>query len=172
MLINNVGVHNDIPANIQDMLPQDAERIITVNCLFHHQLTALMIPIMKKISTQKSQQQKSLIVNISSLTSQMVMPMLSVYAGTKAFHEHWYNQFPHTNNYFEVCITTPGGTYYPHLTHNNHFIIHRSECVAAELAPFNIEVLCLRPGLTVSRMSGIATPTFICPMARYHPTLT
>ena len=37
------------------------------------------------------------------------------------------------------------------------------------MAPFNIEVLCLRPGLTVSRMSGIATPTFICPLARYQP---
>ena len=89
MLINNVGVHNDIPANIEDMLLHDAERIITVNCLFHHQLTALMIPWMKKTSTQKPKQPKSLIVNISSLTSQMAMPMLSVYAGTKAFHEHW-----------------------------------------------------------------------------------
>ena len=117
MLINNVGIHNDIPANIEDMLPNDAERIITVNCLFHQQLTALMIPLLKKTSTQQPSHRKSLIVNISSLTSQMAMPMLSVYAGTKAFHEHWSVPPPPPSpppSLFDVYVSISGDTTYPH----------------------------------------------------------
>jgi short-subunit dehydrogenase len=45
------------------------------------------------------------------------------------------------------------------------FETHFSVCLAAELQPFGIDVLCLRPGLTVSRMSGISAPSFFCPSA-------
>ena len=124
ILINNVSVHNDIPANIEDMLPGDAERILTVNCLFQIELTALMVPLLKCKHAKSP-----LIVNISSLTSQMTMPMLSVYAASKAFQEHW------------------------------------SRCLSAEVEPTGILVQCLRPGITVSRMSGISSPSFFCPSA-------
>ena len=124
MLWNNVGVHNDVPANVVDMLPGDAKRIITVNCLFQVEMTALVAPLLRRGTAAKS-----MVVNVSSLTSRMAMPMLTVYAATKAFEEHY------------------------------------SECLSAELAPDGIEVLCLRPGITVSRMSGIATPSFFCPSA-------
>jgi short-subunit dehydrogenase len=33
-----------------------------------------------------------------------------------------------------------------------------SRCIAAELRPYSVDVLCVRPGLTASRMSGIDTP--------------
>ena len=52
------------------------------------------------------------------------MAMLSTYAGTKAFINHW------------------------------------SRCLAAEMSPYNIDVLCVRPGLTATRMSGIKTSSF------------
>eukprot|EP00597_Dinobryon_sp_UTEXLB2267_P006867 CAMPEP_0170085646 /NCGR_PEP_ID=MMETSP0019_2-20121128/20477_1 /TAXON_ID=98059 /ORGANISM="Dinobryon sp., Strain UTEXLB2267" /LENGTH=219 /DNA_ID=CAMNT_0010302211 /DNA_START=332 /DNA_END=991 /DNA_ORIENTATION=- len=125
MVFNNVGVHNDIPTNTEDMSLDEVNRIITVNCNFQVHFTSLLIPILKK-STIK----RPIVVNISSLTSQMVMPMLSVYAATKAFEEHW------------------------------------SVGLAAELEPFNIDVICLRPGLTVSRMSGITDASFFCPSAK------
>ena len=67
---------------------------------------------------------------MSSFTSQMAMPMLSVYAASKALEEH--------------------------LTTN----------LAAELQPFNIDVICLRPGLTVSQMSGITEPSLFCPSSK------
>lgn len=79
ILVNNVGVHNDIPTNVSDMNSSEIERIISVNCLFQVQFTSLLIPILKRRASPK----KSLILNVSSLTSQMVMPMLSVYAATK-----------------------------------------------------------------------------------------
>jgi 17beta-estradiol 17-dehydrogenase / very-long-chain 3-oxoacyl-CoA reductase len=123
LLFNNVGVHNDIPTNVEDMSPEECNRIISVNCNFQVHLTSLLIPKLKMTK-------HATVVNISSLTSKMAMPMLSVYAATKAFEEHW------------------------------------SLGLAAELAPYKINVLCLRPGLTVSRMSGIATPSFFCPTAR------
>ena len=122
LLVNNVGVHNDIPSNVEDMSPLEICRIIQVNCSFQVSLTSMLLPQLRRA-------RKATIINISSLTSQMDMPMLSVYAATKAFETH-----------FSVCL-------------------------AAEVQPLGIEVLCLRPGLTVSRMSGISTPTLFCPSA-------
>jgi len=126
LLVNNVGVHNPIPTNTEDMDLFEVNRIVSVNCTFQVQLTTLIIPQLKKTA---SAGRPASIINVSSLTSRMAMPMLSVYAATKAFEEHW------TTN------------------------------LAAELQPSNIEVLCVRPGLTVSQMSGISQPTFFCPSA-------
>ena len=122
MLFNNVGVHNDIPTNIEDMTKDEVNRIIAVNCNFQVQFTSMLVPKLKLAT-------KSIIINISSLTSKMVMPMLAVYAATKAFEDHW------------------------------------SVNLAAELETHHIGVICLRPGITVSRMSGISTPSFFCPSA-------
>jgi 17beta-estradiol 17-dehydrogenase / very-long-chain 3-oxoacyl-CoA reductase len=125
ILVNNVGVHNEVPANVSDMLQGDSKRIITVNCLFQTEIIRCMVPYLKpKPGREKI---KSIIVNVGSLTSQMHMPMLSVYAGTKAFLEHF------------------------------------SACLAAELEPVGIEVVCLRPGITTGSMSGISTPSLFCP---------
>ncbi len=57
----------------------------------------------------------------------MAMPLLSAYAASKAFDDHF------------------------------------STNLAAELQPFNIQVLCWRPGITVSQMSGITEPSLFCP---------
>lgn len=133
LLVNNVGVHNDIPTNVEDLSSAEVDRIISVNCNFQVNFTSLLIPQLKShrntAVASGNKRSATTILNVSSLTSQMAMPLLSVYAGTKAFEEHW------------------------------------SACLAAELHPSGIEVLCVRPGLTVSRMSGITEPAFFCPSA-------
>ena len=87
ILVNNVGVHNDVPANVSEMLPGDAQRIITVNCLFQTEIISRLVPFLKPQPGRE--QVPSLIVNVGSLTSHMHMPMLSVYAATKAYLEHF-----------------------------------------------------------------------------------
>lgn len=127
LLINNVGIHNHLPANLDQLSLNEISNIIHINCIFHVQLTSLIIPIMK--NSKKFHQISPKIVNISSLTSKMVMPMLSIYSASKAFIDHW------------------------------------SLNLAAELEPDHIKVICLRPGLTVSPMSGIKEPSFFVPSA-------
>jgi 17beta-estradiol 17-dehydrogenase / very-long-chain 3-oxoacyl-CoA reductase len=82
LLINNIGIHNHVPANTDELTFAEIDGIIGVNCAFTVKFTAAVIPILKK-------QLHSSIVNISSLTSRMAMPMLSLYAATKAFEDHW-----------------------------------------------------------------------------------
>ena len=130
LLFNNVGVHNHIPTNVADMDPQEVRRLVDVNCTFQVQLTTLVLPQMVQYMQNKaSGQGPAVVVNISSLTSKMAMPMLSVYAATKAFEEHY------------------------------------TEGLAAELQPLGIEAMCLRPGLTVSAMSGETKESLFCPTA-------
>lgn len=128
ILVNNVGVHNDIPEYVVNMKSHEVRRIINVNCTFQVEFTSLIIPLLRR--TALITKRKPLIMNISSLTSKMAMPMLSTYAATKAFEEHF------------------------------------SLSLAAELAPDRIDVICLRPGITVSKMSGISKPSFFCPSAK------
>lgn len=130
LLFNNVGVHNEVPTSIEDMEGEEIKRIVTVNCIFQAKLASAVIPLMKKYITMKSSKARNpCIINVSSLTSRMAMPLLSVYAATKAFEEHF----------------TTG--------------------LAAELLPSGIHVMCLRPGLTVSSMSGETVPSLFCPSA-------
>lgn len=105
---------------MEDMLPGDMERILRVNCLFTMQLTTLLLPQIKASAGRRG-----------VVTSRMAMPMLSVYAATKAFLDHW------------------------------------ALNLAAELQAHGIEVTCLRPGLTATRMSGIETPSLMAPTARH-----
>ena len=120
VLINAVGIHNRVPCNVDEMDSKLMEQIIRVNCTFTVLLTSEIIPLLKV----NAQSERSAIVNLGSLTSSSPMAMLSTYAGTKAFINHW------------------------------------SRCLAAEMSPYNIDVLCVRPGLTATRMSGIKTSSF------------
>ena len=130
MLINNVGVVNDLPTNVVDMSSEEIDRIISVNCAFQVKLTSFMIPYLHKFAQKSGKQARPVVVNISSLTSKMPMPMLSVYAATKAFEEHF------------------------------------TEGLGAELQPLGIDAICLRPGITVSALSGVSEPAFFCPSAQ------
>lgn len=131
LLINNVGVHNEVPSDTDDLTGQEIKRIIGVNCTFQVLLTSAVVPQLKQFAmSSRSDRGQPMVVNISSLTSKMAMPMLSVYAATKAFEEHW------------------------------------TEGLAAELQPHGVGALCLRPGLTVSSLSGQTAPSLFCPTAR------
>lgn len=50
------------------------------------------------------------------------------------------------------------------------FIQHWNRCLAAEMSPFNIDVLCVKPGLTATPMSGIKTTSFAVADARHIAT--
>jgi 17beta-estradiol 17-dehydrogenase / very-long-chain 3-oxoacyl-CoA reductase len=130
-LVNNVGVHNHVPTTVEDMEAREVQRIVHVNCTFQVQLTAAVVPHMRRLAQRRAASvgSRPLVVNVSSLTSKMAMPLLSVYAATKAFEEHW----------------TLG--------------------LGAELDAAGIDVICLRPVLTVSAMSGETTPSLFCPSA-------
>lgn len=128
ILINNVGTHNELPTNVVDMELSEIRRIVNVNILFTVEFTSLLIPKLRQ--TAAITRKKTLVLNMSSLTSKMSMPMLSCYAASKAFIDQ-----------FTLSL-------------------------AAELAPDRIDCLCLRPGLTVSNMSGIKNPSYFCPSAK------
>lgn len=125
VLINNVGMINDLPANVDDMEPTVIQNIIAINISFQVHLTSLVIPFLR----MKFASSRASILNISSLTSKVAMPMLSLYAASKAFLDHW------------------------------------SKCLAAELEPDRIDVTCLRPGLTATKMTGIKTASLFAPSA-------
>jgi 17beta-estradiol 17-dehydrogenase / very-long-chain 3-oxoacyl-CoA reductase len=130
LLINNVGSINLIPADIYDLESSTIEDIISVNCLFQVKLTSLIVPLLRNYAqTELAHERGSIptIVNISSMTSQMAMPLLGVYGASKAFIDHW------------------------------------SLSLRSELQP-DINVVCLRPGLTATAMSG-ESPSLICPTA-------
>jgi len=88
MLVNNVGVHNRRPVSVKDMDPDEVDRIITVNCSFTVRITAALLPFLKRHAAS-SPNTRSAILNVSSLTSTSPMPMLAVYAATKAFCDQW-----------------------------------------------------------------------------------
>eukprot|EP00978_Attheya_sp_CCMP212_P026677 scaffold88272_cov57-Attheya_sp.AAC.1 len=88
MLVNNVGVHNRRPVSVEDMDPDEVDRIITVNCSFTVRITAALLPFLKRHAAS-SPNTRSAILNVSSLTSTSPMPMLAVYAATKAFCDQW-----------------------------------------------------------------------------------
>jgi 17beta-estradiol 17-dehydrogenase / very-long-chain 3-oxoacyl-CoA reductase len=50
------------------------------------------------------------------------------------------------------------------------FIQHWNRCLAAEMSPFNIDALCVRPGLTATPMSGFRTTSFVVADARHIAT--
>jgi len=90
LLFNNVGVQNIIPTNVEDMDAGEVSNIVSTNCTFQAQLTSLVIPQLRQyVLVRSNEQGRALVVTVSSLTSRMAMPMLAVYAATKAFEEHF-----------------------------------------------------------------------------------
>ena len=82
VLVNNVGVNTEIPSELTDLTYQEIDHMIDVNIRFTSKLTRLMIPFLKNHANPKSA-----ILNISSLGAAIPTPLLSIYAGTKAFND-------------------------------------------------------------------------------------
>jgi len=84
VLVNNAGVSYDFPEFFH-LIPNSAEKLdqlVNVNCASMVQITAAVIGAM-------SERKTGLVVNIGSGTGDLICPLLSLYASTKAFVHHF-----------------------------------------------------------------------------------
>jgi len=86
LLIHSAGIVNALSKQ-EDLSFEFTSQILQVNCMFPVVLTTKLIPLLKQHVSDTNK--KAAIVTIGSLTSSCPMPLLSTYAGTKAFEEHW-----------------------------------------------------------------------------------
>ena len=86
ILINNVGTHADNSDQKLDLDQVDLKSIlmtIQINIVFTVVFTKALVSQMKR------RKEHSIIINVSSMTSKVPMPYLSVYSGSKAFCDQW-----------------------------------------------------------------------------------
>jgi 17beta-estradiol 17-dehydrogenase / very-long-chain 3-oxoacyl-CoA reductase len=84
ILVNNVGVASERLGSVDALSDKEIDDMILVNCLYSTKLTKYMIPILAR-------QERSLIINVSSISATVPAPYLSVYAGTKVYNRHFSN---------------------------------------------------------------------------------
>jgi len=80
MIVNNVGITTEMPSSIESHTDRQMETIIAVNDLFSTKLTQLSISHLKK-------RRRSIIINISSVTAELAVPLLPVYSASKAYNQ-------------------------------------------------------------------------------------
>lgn len=103
ILVNNVGVCYS-HAMIYDQLPiSELESMINVNIRSTTLLTKSIIPLMRE-------KKKGVVVNIGSLSSVSVCPLLSVYSASKSFIQQFTNSLysEYINSGIFVQCITPG----------------------------------------------------------------
>ncbi|KAI9695881.1 MAG: hypothetical protein M1836_005998 [Candelina mexicana] len=85
MLINNVGGSGPVNPTWREMhnrTREEVDQLIDVNLRFATHLTRVMLPILIR-------NEPSLVLNVGSVTAQLPSPLLTVYAGAKAFNLAW-----------------------------------------------------------------------------------
>jgi len=82
VLVNNVGVSHEIPADFVDTSPEELASIINVNVTATLRITSLIAPAM-------ASRKKGLILNMGSFAGAAPTPMLAVYSGSKAYLRTW-----------------------------------------------------------------------------------
>ncbi|KAI0259165.1 3-ketoacyl-CoA reductase [Gloeopeniophorella convolvens] len=82
VLVNNVGVSNELPADFVDTPTEELTSIVNVNIAATLRVTSLVAPAM-------ASRKRGLILNIGSFAGAVPTPMLSVYSGSKAFLRTW-----------------------------------------------------------------------------------
>jgi 17beta-estradiol 17-dehydrogenase / very-long-chain 3-oxoacyl-CoA reductase len=82
ILVNNVGVTSYPPVEIAEMELGDIKNMIQINCTFTTQLTSLVVRGMKTLKKPCG------VMMLSSFSARAPVPLLSVYAATKAFDDH------------------------------------------------------------------------------------
>ncbi|CEO98839.1 unnamed protein product (mitochondrion) [Plasmodiophora brassicae] len=85
VLVNNVGVSEALPSELSTMDPAVIQRIIQVNVTFTTLLTAALIPRLQHADGRT----RAAIINMSSLSAVVPVPLHSVYAGSKAYIDTW-----------------------------------------------------------------------------------
>ena len=81
VLVNNVGVLHGTPLYFTEMSETDLWDMINVNVGAMSMMTRIVLPSMLR-------RQRGIIVNLSSLSSLKPIPLMGVYAATKAYIDH------------------------------------------------------------------------------------
>jgi short-subunit dehydrogenase len=86
VLINNVGGTGGLPAfaRLETCTSEQITTLIDVNVRFAVEITRALLPLLRKNSP-------SLICNIGSVVSEINIPYLTVYTGSKGFNRAWSN---------------------------------------------------------------------------------
>ncbi|KAI0272050.1 3-ketoacyl-CoA reductase [Russula aff. rugulosa BPL654] len=82
VLVNNVGVSHEFPADFVDTSPEELATIINVNVTATLRITSLIAPSMVS-------RKKGLILNMGSFAGAAPTPMLAVYSASKSFIRTW-----------------------------------------------------------------------------------
>ncbi|KAF8493730.1 3-ketoacyl-CoA reductase [Russula emetica] len=82
VLVNNVGVSHEFPADFVDTSPEELATIINVNVTATLRVTSLIAPSMVS-------RKKGLILNMGSFAGAAPTPMLAVYSASKSFLRTW-----------------------------------------------------------------------------------
>lgn len=84
VLINNVGgtAGKSAFCPLHKRTSEDARMFIDINLRFPTEITRVMLPLLRKNTP-------SLIMNVSSATSDFGLPYLSIYSGSKAYNKSW-----------------------------------------------------------------------------------
>jgi len=77
-LVNNVGINHPIPYNFLEHSRQEVDNLINCNLFSMTNMTRAIMPLILK-------NPKGLIINLSSYTGYIALPMMSTYSATKAF---------------------------------------------------------------------------------------
>jgi len=85
ILVNNVGISLDM-AYVHEQQPNLIDKLVLVNCLFPTKLTVHLIPLLLANSRGGKARQATAIVNVSSFSSLVASPFLTIYSATKAFN--------------------------------------------------------------------------------------
>eukprot|EP00004_Rigifila_ramosa_P001930 TRINITY_DN11937_c0_g1_i2.p1 TRINITY_DN11937_c0_g1~~TRINITY_DN11937_c0_g1_i2.p1 ORF type:complete len:345 (-),score=82.18 TRINITY_DN11937_c0_g1_i2:37-1071(-) len=78
VLVNNVGVANDIPERLLDQDPEFVRRMIEINTVAAPTMCAMVLPKMVE-------NRRGLIMNIGSASASHPTPLLAIYSATKAY---------------------------------------------------------------------------------------
>lgn len=101
VLVNNVGISNDITEEYANYSLSDDYQLIDVNIKAQLMMTKILLPIFIK-------QKYGYVLNISSGSAYQPCPYISVYGSTKEFFRHWSNalaiECAQYNVKFYVCL--------------------------------------------------------------------
>lgn len=83
VLVNNVGVSSKFLARLKDTTTADMDKMNLINVHFQTKLTKAIAEVMAKVEGRK------IIMNLSSFSSLVPVPLLAVYGAGKSYFNHW-----------------------------------------------------------------------------------
>jgi len=100
VLVNNVGVMTDHPKYCHEYTDADVKGHINVNMLAATQMMRAVLPGMKK-------KQKGAIVNVASIAASTPIPLLGIYAASKAYVKYLSQSTALEYPYLDIQTVTP-----------------------------------------------------------------